>query len=94
LKADLTSQYVCRLINYMDKHSYTHCRPQVRGAIKEEPLIDFTSGYVQRSLEMLPRQGSRKPWKLYQNYVLDLVTLRWGSLRDSMHFTMESRSAN
>jgi hypothetical protein len=77
LKCDLISDYVCRLLNYMDKHSYIQCVPRQRDpSIREEPLINFTSGYIQRSIRELPRQGSKKPWRLRQNYLLDLISLR------------------
>jgi monooxygenase len=87
LKADLVNRYVCRLLNHMDRHGYDICMPKIHGKLGEAPLLDFTSGYVQRSLAELPKQGNRSPWKLYQNYLLDLVTLRLGSVTDSMHFT-------
>lgn len=86
LKADLTSRYVCRLINYLDKHGYRQCMPKVRSNMRDEPLLDFNSGYVLRDLASLPKQGNRAPWKLYQNYALDLVTLRLGTVTDSMVF--------
>ena len=77
LKCDLTSQYVCRVLNYMDAHGYTRCCPRRNGAaIEELPLIDFSSGYVKRSVDAFPRQGNVAPWRLYQNYALDLVSLR------------------
>lgn len=87
LKADLSNRYLCRLINYMDQHGYTSCMPKIRGTIKDEPLMDFTSGYVQRDLANLPKQGSKAPWKLYQNYILDLITLGYRSVTDNMQFS-------
>jgi len=87
LKVDLSSRYICRLLNYLDRKDYQKCAPHFDGPLCEEPLIDFTSGYVQRSLAMLPKQGSRAPWKLYQNYLLDLMTMRLGSLKTSMKFS-------
>ncbi|WP_028079834.1 flavin-containing monooxygenase [Solimonas soli] len=85
LKCDLSSEYVCRLLNHMRRHGYTHCTPRRRDpAVTEEPLIDFSSGYVRRAIDAFPKQGSRKPWKLYQNYVLDLLTLRHGRLDDGV----------
>lgn len=87
LKCELTSRYVCRLLNYMDRHGYTQCTPRKHDpTIAEEPALNFTSGYVQRGLDTLPHQGSKRPWKLYQNYLLDLLTLRYGALNDG---TME-----
>ena len=89
LKCELTSQYVCRLLNYMQRHGYRQCTPRRRDpSITEEPILNFTSGYVQRALATLPRQGSKKPWRLYQNYALDLLSLRFGALNDG---TMEFR---
>jgi len=83
LKCDLTAEYVCRLIKYMDRHGYAHCAPRVNDPeIKEEPIIDFTSGYVRRALDTLPRQGSKTPWRLHQNYVRDLSMLRYGRVDD------------
>jgi monooxygenase len=83
LKADLTSEYACRLLNYMDERGYDYCVPEVSDhSITEQPLLDFSSGYVLRSLELLPKQGSREPWKLKQSYPLDLRALRYGELDD------------
>jgi hypothetical protein len=68
----------------MDRHGYVACTPRQRDpSVKPEPLLDFSSGYIQRAIDQFPRQGSKKPWKLYQNYVLDLVNLRFGSVNDS-----------
>jgi cation diffusion facilitator CzcD-associated flavoprotein CzcO len=87
LKCELTSAYVCRLLNHMARHGYTHCTPRRRDpSITEEPLLTFTSGYIQRAMDTLPHQGSRRPWRLYQNYALDLLSLRFGRLEDG---TME-----
>ena len=83
LKSDLTSAYAARLINYMDRHGYAACTPRQRDAsVTPEPLIDFSSGYIQRAIDQLPRQGSKKPWRLYQNYVRDLISLRFGAVND------------
>jgi monooxygenase len=81
LKSDLIGAYVARLLNYMDRHGYAACTPHNRDpSITPEPFLDFSSGYIRRSIDQLPRQGSRKPWRLYQNYVLDTMSLRFGSL--------------
>ena len=84
LKADLTSRYVCRLLRHMDKHGATVATPTRDAGISPEPFLTFTSGYVRRAIEMLPKQGDRKPWRLYQNYVLDLVTLDFGKVDDGV----------
>ena len=82
LKADLTAQYVCRLLAYMDKHGHTWCCPERSADVEEEPLMNFSSGYVQRSIEQFPVQGKQRPWKLFQNYALDLLMIRYSKLRD------------
>jgi monooxygenase len=89
LKADLTSEYVCRLLNHMDAHGYRRCVPEVTDpSVQEQPLLDFTSGYVLRSLEHFPKQGSKEPWKLRQNYVFDIRTIRRGPIDDgAMQFS-------
>ncbi len=89
LKSDLTAGYVCRLLNYMQQHGYRQCTPRQRDpSITREPALSFTSGYVQRALHKLPSQGSKKPWKLYQNYVLDLLALHFGRVDDgAMEFS-------
>ncbi len=83
LKAELICEYVCRLINHMDKEGYSQCTPRLDDEGGEiEPIIDFTSGYVQRALDDLPSQGAKPPWRLYQNYILDLLMFRFGKLDD------------
>ena len=89
LKADLTSEFVCRTLNYMDRRGVKIATP-VRSdpEMAEEPYLDFSSGYVQRALEILPKQGAAAPWKLNQNYALDLMTLRFGKIDDgTMRFS-------
>ncbi len=83
LKADLTCEFVCRLLNHMDEHGYDQCTPlRTDPSITEEPFIDFSSGYVLRAIEHFPKQGSKAPWRLYQNYALDILTLRYGAIED------------
>lgn len=85
LKCDLTCEYVCRLLNHMKRHGHRQCTPRNRDPeLQAEPWIDFTSGYVQRAAARMPRQGSKAPWKLYQNYVRDLITLRFGRIDDGV----------
>ena len=88
LKCDLTAEYVCRLLNHMDQNGYAVCTPRVKDPdIGEEPVIDFNSGYVLRSLHTLPHQGSKTPWRLHQNYMKDLSMMRYGRVDDgSMEF--------
>jgi cation diffusion facilitator CzcD-associated flavoprotein CzcO len=82
LKCDLASQYVCRLVNHMRDHGYTRVTPRADPSLVPEPIIDFSSGYVLRALDRLPRQGHVVPWKLYQNYIRDLWTIRHSPLCD------------
>ena len=88
LKCELTCEYVCRLLNHMDEIGQRVCTPQNRDpSVTPEPLIDFSSGYVQRAIDSFPKQGSKRPWRLYQNYARDLVLLRHGSVDDAMEFS-------
>lgn len=83
LKADLSSEYFCRLINHMDAIGMRQCTPCASaGEVQEEPFLNLQSGYIQRAAERMPKQGDRAPWKLYQNYALDLALLRHGKLED------------
>ena len=84
LRADLTCEYVCRLINTMDKEGCAACSPEEDlNALVEDDYIDFTSGYVQRALDRLPKQGKKSPWRNYQNYLLDIFYVRFFSIKDS-----------
>ncbi len=88
LKCELTAKYACRLLNYMDANGYAACTPRHDPAVAASPIFPLSSGYIQRAEGILPKQGSRKPWKVYQNYLLDLLALRFGKLTNpSMQFT-------
>jgi cation diffusion facilitator CzcD-associated flavoprotein CzcO len=95
LKADLTSEYVCRLLNHMDAHGYKRCVPEVTDpAVVEEPILDFNSGYVLRALDKLPKQGSKEPWKLRQNYIVDTRSIRRSPIDDGeMQFASSAPKA-
>lgn len=83
LKADLISEYLCRLLRHMDAIGMRQCTPELgHGATAPEPFVDFSSGYFQRAAEQLPKQGNQRPWKLYQNYALDIALLRFGRIDD------------
>ncbi|WP_373887874.1 flavin-containing monooxygenase [Massilia sp. KIM] len=87
LKADLTAGYVCRLLAWMDRRGLEIAVPRRDPSVGEAPFLSFTSGYVQRASHLLPRQGTRRPWQVYQNYVQDLLTIRYGRIDDGvMHF--------
>jgi len=91
LKCDLTAEYVCRLLDYMDEHGFAQCTPRTNDpTVKPEPVLDFNSSYILRVQNELPSQGSKHPWRLHQNYVKDLRMLRHGRLDDG---TMEFKPA-
>lgn len=93
LKCDLTCGYVTRLLNHMRTTGNDICMPHAEpGSLQEEAWLDFSSGYVTRARDELPKQATTAPWKLYQNYVMDLVMLKFGKVDDaSMRFS-KSRS--
>jgi len=82
LKADLVSEYVCRLLEHLAARCLDVVVPERDPAMAEEPFMDFASGYVQRSLHLLPKQGSRAPWRLRQNYLRDALTIRRSGIED------------
>ena len=83
LKSDLSCEYVCRLLNHMRKHGLRQCTPTLKDtSMPLEGWSDFSSGYVQRAAHLFPKRGTVAPWKLKQNYIHDLMTLRWGKVDD------------
>ncbi len=93
LKCDLVARYVCRLINHMDAHGYEIATPAAPDpSVPVEPFIDFSSGYVLRSIERLPKQGATQPWRLHQNWFRDIRLLRRGPVDDSMTFSRATRA--
>ena len=85
LKADLTAQYVCRLLNHMRKTGAKRCLvPEVGPDTPLQPWVDFSSGYFQRAADQLPKQGTTKPWKLNQNYLSDMLAMRFGKVADGV----------
>jgi monooxygenase len=87
LKSDLTANYVTRLLNAMKRRGMRQVTPRVGAPVEEVPFLDFTSGYVQRAADKLPRQGKRKPWRLNQNYARDVMALRFGGIDQEMEFS-------
>ena len=82
LKADLTCDYLVRLLKRMNSHGKKVAVARRDPSVGEIQFLDFTSGYVKRALPALPKQGERRPWRLYQNYWLDLMALRFGAIED------------
>jgi cation diffusion facilitator CzcD-associated flavoprotein CzcO len=95
LKCDLTCEYVCRLLNYMDAHGYTQAVPRLTDpTVAPEPFVDFNSGYVLRAIADFPKQGSKRPWRLYQNYARDIFLIRRAPLDDGvLEFSRRSDAA-
>ena len=89
LRCDLTSKYLCRLVNYMDRRNLSRVMPTPdMSHVEYEPLLDFSSGYVVRKSAELPKQGSIKPWVMYQNYIADIFLTRFSALQDgALKFT-------
>jgi cation diffusion facilitator CzcD-associated flavoprotein CzcO len=84
LKADLTAEYVCRLLQYLDAKGKPQATPR--------PFLTFSSGYVQRAVGHTPKQGDRRPWRLYMNYALDMLAIRYDKLDDgTLKFTDGTR---
>jgi cation diffusion facilitator CzcD-associated flavoprotein CzcO len=85
LKCDLTSRYVCRLIDHMDRHGLAVCVPQLpAGGMERQPMLDFSSGYVKRAEGSLPHQGPAAPWRVHQHYLRDLKAMRFQPLDDGV----------
>ncbi|MEU7957472.1 flavin-containing monooxygenase [Micromonospora humida] len=82
LKADLVATYVCRLLRHLDATGQQVVTPVAPPDGDLSPLIDLRSGYVLRSMDTLPRQGARAPWRLHQNYPRDVVLMKHGRLVD------------
>lgn len=84
LKADLTAAWVCRLLRHMDARGQAIAVARRDPEVAEAPFLDFSSGYVERARHILPKQGARKPWRVYQNYLRDLLTIRYGRVDDGV----------
>ena len=82
LRADLTSEYMCKVINHLDKENYVEARPVADGIEPASDFLDFSSGYVQRAMERFPQQGKEAPWLITQNYARDIFLMRHGKLED------------
>jgi monooxygenase len=83
LKADLICNYVCRLLNFMDRKSVRQVTPKAHGESATAPFVErFTPGYIQRAVASWPKQGAKKPWRVYQNYFRDSISLKWTSVDD------------
>jgi monooxygenase len=83
LKCDLTCDYVCRLLNHMRARGLTQCVARNRDdAVASGPILGLTSGYIQRSAHLLPKQGATHPWKVHQSYLRDYRALKMSDVDD------------
>ncbi|MEM1086326.1 MAG: NAD(P)/FAD-dependent oxidoreductase [Pseudomonadota bacterium] len=82
LRADLTSEYMCKVLRHMDKRSYIEARPIADGVEATTDFLDFSSGYVQRAMKRFPRQADEKPWVMTQNYARDIFIMRHSKVED------------
>ena len=87
LRADMTARAVAKLLAYMGSHGYTHAYPH-KGAVPmpEKRTWDLEAGYIQRSEHALPRSGTRRPWHVRHNYILDAIDHRFDRIEESMVF--------
>jgi len=85
LRADLASTYLCRVLNHMGRRGYRTCTPVCdRDSLAPRPLLNLTSGYVQRAAADLPKSASKAPWLIRQNYIRDLMTMKFSRLQDGI----------
>jgi monooxygenase len=96
LKADLICTYVCRLLNVMDRKHVRQVTPQSRGETAVAPFVEkFSPGYMQRALADWPKQGSQAPWRVYQNYIRDAISLKWAPVdTGALEFSNPPRGAD
>ena len=94
LKCDLTCDNLCRLLNHRKRTGLRQATPHnTDPTLGRESWLDFSSGYVQRAMEKFPKQGTRAPWKLHQNYALDLMNLKYASVADRVMKFSNPKSA-
>jgi len=96
LKADLICNYVCRLLNYMDRKRVRQVTPTSGDETAVAPFVEkFSSGYMQRALTQWPRQGSKAPWRVNQNYFRDLIGMKWSAVDDgALRFSNPSKATS
>jgi len=85
LRAELSTRYVCRLLQHMDRQGYRQCLARADENLAEtRPLLDLTAGYVQRAIDDFPKQGKKTPWYFPQNYFIDSIIMRLGAVNDGV----------
>lgn len=87
LRADLSARAMVRLLDYLDRHGYTHAYPDRHGEeLEARPFFNLSSGYVQRGGDHMPRSGTKRPWAIQHNYLMDLVAFHRDRLDENMVF--------
>ncbi|HEX6660451.1 MAG TPA: NAD(P)/FAD-dependent oxidoreductase [Sphingomicrobium sp.] len=86
LRSDLTARSVCRLLQHMDKRGFATVVARADGGLERRPVIDFSSGYVQRAQDVLPSQGDRQPWQVPQNYLRDSLAMTFSRIDEALEF--------
>lgn len=85
LKADLTCEFVCKLLNHMDKNGFSSCVPKPDQSVKEQEdwlASEFSSGYIHRAIHLFPKTGDKSPWTNNQNYFKDFYEIKFGKVND------------
>ena len=93
LRSDVTARAVCRILNYIRRRGFEVCTPREPAGIERLPVIAFSSGYVQRALPLLPKQGSRPPWAVPQNYIKDRLAMRLTPVDADLEFSGSQSAA-
>lgn len=95
LRADIVAEYVCRVLNHMQATGTDVATPALAdpASLTEENIFDFSSGYIQRSLHIMPKNADANPWRLSQNYVQDRVDMRTGAIDDGVLTFSHARAA-
>ncbi|MGL3821420.1 flavin-containing monooxygenase [Sphingopyxis sp. R3-92] len=95
LRADIVSEYVCRVLNHMRDTGTTVATPALAdpSSLEEENVFDFSSGYIQRSLHIMPKSTVALPWRLSQNYVQDRIDMKTGAIADGVLTFSNARAA-
>jgi len=94
LRADLTASFLCRLVQDMQRYGLDRVMPVADDHIESRPMIDFSSGYVKRAESILPKQGQRAPWRVYQNYLLDYLMISTAHIHDGVLHLRKAKRAD
>ena len=96
LRADIVAEYVCRVLNHMQATGKSMAVPELAdpASLTEDNIFDFSSGYIQRSLHIMPKNADKLPWRLNQNYLQDRVDMRTGAIDDGVLRFGNARAAS